>query len=292
MSAVSSAILDTLHTWLRPRLDPLAQAWLAEKCHQIATGDKKSLFLSFGMAARKVGKEDLRLSAEELAAAVRVRPAWNPQGWTIDQAARMAMVLSFPVSDAQLFVSVLDQLFATGEVHELIALYQGLPLYPHPELFQLRCAEGQRSNIPAVFCAIAHRNPFPSEQLSDDQWNQLVLKSLFIGVALNPIIGLDQRANLKLAAILVDFAHERWAAKRPVSPELWRCVGPFADDAGFDALTQVLTTGTDVERQAAVLALRSNPSPEAHRRLRIAGVDITPYATWEQIALQNSHAED
>lgn len=284
MLAVSQPIIDILHAWLGPRLDPEALSWLTERCRAVESGDKKSLFLSFGMAARKVGKDDLALTDEELESAAKTRPGWDPHGWTVDQAARMLLVLSFPANDAAAFVATLDPLFAAGEVHELIALYQGLPLFPHQSAFQLRCAEGQRSNIPAVFCAIAHRNPFPSEQLNDDQWNQLVLKSLFIGVPLDPIVGLDRRANAKLAAILVDFAHERWAAKRPVSPELWRCVGPFANQAGLDALTRVVSTGSDIERQAAVLALRSNPSPEAAHRLSHVAVDTTPFTTWEQIA--------
>jgi hypothetical protein len=56
----------------------------------------------------------------------------------------------------------------------------------------------------------------------------MVLKALFVGSTLGPIIGLDLRANAALARMLSDYAHERWSAGRPVSPELWRCVGPFA----------------------------------------------------------------
>ncbi len=57
----------------------------------------------------------------------------------------------------------------------------------------------------------------------------MVLKALFVGSALDPIIGLDDRANPELARILIDYARERWAAARPVTPELWRTVTPFAD---------------------------------------------------------------
>ncbi len=196
----------------------------------------------------------------------------------------MRLVLSYPATEAAPFVAVMDQLFAAGEVHELVALYQGLPLYPHPASFQLRCAEGQRTNMQPVFCAIAHRNPFPSEQLNEDQWNQLVLKSVFIGIPLDPIVGLDQRANARLANILVEFAQERWAASRPVTPELWRCVGPFADEAGLKALEKVLSTGTDLERQAAVLALRSCPDAQARQLLENSPWDKTLDTSWQRIA--------
>lgn len=278
-----AAVADLLHAWLTPRLPPIAADWLEEKLNAVSAGDQKSLFLSFGLTARKTGKEDLQLSPAELADAARVRPGWNPRLWTIDQAARVLFVLRYPAPEPAAYVATLDQLFAAGEVHELVALYQGLPLYPHQSLFQLRCAEGQRTNIPAVFKAIAHHNPFPAEQLNDDQWNQLVLKCLFIGVPLDPIVGLDQRANAKLAQMLVDFAHERRAAKRPVSPELWRCVGPFADDAMLNELHQVLSTGSEVERQAAALALASCPRAAERRKTTDVEIDSNQQ-TWSQIA--------
>lgn len=284
MLASSQSIVSTLQSWLTSRLDPAAQQWLGDKTRDVAAGNKKSLYLSFGLVPRKVGKADLALRDAEYAAARTVRPGWDPTGWTVDQAARMLLALSYPAPEAAAFVGVMDQLFAAGEVHELVALYQGLPLYPHQAAFQLRCAEGQRTNIRAVFQAIAHRNPYPSEQLNEDQWNQLILKSLFIELPLDPIVGLDQRVNPKLAKILVEFAKERWAAKRPVSPELWRCVGPFADEAALLALEKVLTTGTDLERQAAVLALRTCPDERARHFLSNAAVHTTPDTTWGRIA--------
>ncbi|MBI1346448.1 hypothetical protein GC163_09170 [bacterium] len=276
-------IATLLERWLTARLEPAALAWLDEKLQAVAAGDKKTLFLSFGLTARKVGKNDLKLNSDDLAAASTLRPGWNPRFWTVDQAARVLFVLKFPATEAEPFVAVLDQLFAAGEVHELVALYQGLPLYPHQSALQLRCAEGQRTNIPAVFKAIAHHNPFPSEQLNEDQWNQLVLKCLFIGIALDPIFGIDDRANARLAKMLTDFAHERWAAKRQVSPELWRCVGPFADDAMLNDLEHVLKTGTEPERQAATLALESCPAPRAAQLINTSG--LNPYhLSWSIIA--------
>jgi hypothetical protein len=114
-----------------------------------------------------------------------------------------------------------------------------------------------------VFEAVAHRNPYPKEWFDENAWNQLVLKALFIGTTLDPIQGLDERTNPRLARMLCDYAHERWAAGRPVSPELWRCVGPHADDAALEDLARVLETGSGEERKAAALALTSCPRPEA-----------------------------
>jgi hypothetical protein len=256
-------ILEVLSAWLKPRLDAASSTWIQERQALVRTNDKKGFFLAFGLTPRKVGKADLALTADELTRAVSVRPGWNPEGWSVDQAVRSLLVLSLPDQDAGSLVATLNQLFGTGEVGELVALYQMLPLLPHPSAHILRAAEGIRTNIKAVFCAVAHRNPFPAEQFSEDQWNQMVLKCQFIDVPMSPIVGLDQRANPRLASMVVDFIHERWAAKRRVPPEMWRCVGRYADQRGLDDLKQVLTTGSPVDRQAAALALSECPDPVA-----------------------------
>jgi hypothetical protein len=117
----------------------------------------------------------------------------------------------------------------------------------------------------------------------------MVVKALFIGSTLAPIQGLDERRNVDLARMLVDYAHERWAAGRDVKPELWRCVGPFADQGlGFDELVRVLNSGAEPERKAAALALSECPSPEALIELEMAPEiwrDIrNGKLTWEMLA--------
>jgi hypothetical protein len=110
---------------------------------------------------------------------------------------------------------------------------------------------------------VAHRNPYPMEAFDENAWNHMVLKALFVGAPLWPIQGLEARANAELARILRDYAHERWAAGRPVTPELWRGVGRFADAEALADLERVLTTGAPLEREGAALALADCPTPEA-----------------------------
>ncbi len=69
--------------------------------------------------------------------------------------------------------------------------------------------------------------------------------------------------------MLCDYAHERWAASRPVSPELWRCVGPFAAGAMLDDFARLFERGTADERKAAALALREATDPGAARLLAL-----------------------
>lgn len=256
-----------LQLWLDERIDAAAALWLREAVAGLAGGGSdRHLFRSVSEVARRLGKAPLALDAAALALAGQARPGWDPAPWTVDQAARVRLLLA-AAADAGSFVRRLDQLCATADLDELVAFYRGLPLYPDAPRHRLRAAEGVRTNMRAVFEAVAHRNPYPAEQLPEDAWNQMVLKALFVGSTLAPIIGLDRRANPTLARMLHDYAHERWSAARPVSPELWRCVGPFAAGPLLEDLARVLETGTPPERAAAVLALRSGASPDARRLL-------------------------
>lgn len=262
-----------LHQWLDQRLDAAGALWLREAVTSVAGSDTdRDLFRCVSLVSRKLGKAPLAPNDEACAAAAALRPGWDPSPWRIDQAARIRLLLA-AATDSDRFARRLDQLCATADVDELVAFYRGLPLYPDPPRHRLRAAEGLRSNMKVVFEAVAHHNPYPAEQLPQEAWNQMVLKALFVGSALDPIVGLDRRANAALARMLGDYAHERWAARRPVNPELWRCVGPFAEGPLLDDLQHLLDHGTPPEQAAAVLALRSAGDAQARRLLeRHAGV--------------------
>jgi hypothetical protein len=79
------------------------------------------------------------------------------------------------------------------------------------------------------------------------------LKALFIGRPIYQIEGVDKRANSSLAKSMSDLAHERWAAGRWVSPELWRsCQGELSDQIVED-LKRLVSTGEPGQREAAAL---------------------------------------
>lgn len=254
-----------LQHWLDQRLAAADARWLHDAVAALAGGGTdRDLYRDISLVTRKLGKAPLALDAAACSQATLARPGWDPSHWTVEQAARVLLLLA-AATDGDTFVRRLDQLCATADVDELVAFYRGLPVYPDPARHRQRAAEGLRSNMLVVFQAVAHHNPYPAEQLPDDAWNQMVLKALFVGTRLDPIVGLDRRANATLARMLGDYAHERWSAGRSVNPELWRCVGPFAGGALLADMRRVLDTGSAPERAAVVLALGSATDPEALR---------------------------
>ena len=267
MPDIAATSAQLLQKWIAQKVDAAAAGWLAEAVAALSGGGSdRDLYRSVSLVSRKLGKAPLSLPRAELSAATRARPGWDPSQWTVDQAGRVVLLLTV-ADDVNAFVRRLDQLCATADIDELVAFYRALPLYPDPPRHRLRAAEGVRTNMKVVFEAVAHRNPYPAEQLAEDAWNQMVLKALFVGSELDPIVGLDGRANAALARMLGDYAHERWAAGRPVSPELWRCVGPFAEGQLLADLERVLSTGMPPERAAGVLALQRARDPAARQLL-------------------------
>ncbi|MCG6157929.1 EboA domain-containing protein [Rubinisphaera margarita] len=284
---MAKQVQDCLREWICSRVDEPVVSWIDETTQRISDGDLKQLYLRFGLAARKVPKLDLNPSEDELASAEAVRPGWKPGNWSLLDAVRTLFVLSIPATDEQQYVATLDRLFAAGEVHELVALYQALPLYPFPTAHVNRTGEGIRTNMRSVFCSVAHRNVYPSEQLPEGLWNQMVLKCLFVEASLFPVVGLEERNNVTLSQMLSDYAHERWAARRTVHPELWRCVDIDRYEPAAADLERVLTEGNDVEKQAAALALKDRTSPAA-QKLREANPELmakvnSSEVTWETV---------
>jgi hypothetical protein len=267
MSMAENAPAQLLATWIGRQAAPAANSWLEQKRLELARdASGRALSLAISMAPRRMGKAGLVLSQDDGAAAERARTGWRPVGWTVDEAARILLLLS-ATHGPEPFAGWLRSLVATSDVGELIAIYRGLPLYPEQPTLTALAAEGLRTSMRTVFEAVAHHNPFPAEQFSEGAWNHMVLKALFIETSLQPIEGLDRRWNPALARTLCDYAHERWAASRPVAAELWRGVGRFADDAAIGDLARVLQTGSTIEREAAVLALSESDHAGATKLL-------------------------
>jgi hypothetical protein len=283
--------VQLLQAWLRRQLPSEAADWLDAQATTLKDAQTdRALFLAVSLIHRRIGKADLALTPADVAAAEAARSGWRPMGWSLDQAARVFLLLVADRTPSK-FAEGLEQLFVTADVGELIAFYRGLPLYPEQPRYLERAAEGVRTNMKAVFEAVAHNNPYPVEQFSEHRWNQMLVKALFIGSALHPIQGLESRWNPDLMRMLCDYAHERWAAGRPVSYELWRGVGPYADGAAISDLARVLDGGGPVERQAAALALAASSNAAAAevlgRDAALAAAVHNGDITWDALAAKH-----
>jgi hypothetical protein len=266
IAPVYGEISKLMRQWLTMLPMPV-QTWLDERARQIRTEALRLFYATYSAIPRHTGRAELALDPSELTAAQALRPGWQPQGWSLDQVARAYVLLALPAQDPAAYGQAVRTLAASAELRESIALYQSLPLLPHPAQHRSLAVEGARSNMIAVFNAVALDNPYPAEQFEPLAWNQLVLKAVFLGSPLHRVCDLDRRASAPLARMLVDYAHERWAAGRSVTPELWRLVGPFASGRMLQDLQQALTDHDPLQQEAAALALAQSPVEEAAQLL-------------------------
>jgi hypothetical protein len=250
---------------LLPQLPPTGVTWLQKQLGNLKT--EKEFYLAFSVAPRFTGKKTLNLSDTDLQEAETLRQGCNPSSWTVDQVARALLVLHIPHESPEAFVAILNKVFSTADLNESATLYATLPLLPYPEQHIKRAAEGVRTTMTQVFDAIALNNPYPHDYLPEEAWNQLVLKSVFNVRPLYQIYGLDNRRNEALAHIAIDYAHERWAAGRTLTPELWRLVGPFIQPENIQDIKRLLSSSEEIHQQAAILALSGSELPEAKELL-------------------------
>jgi len=242
--------------------------WLGEQKKRIEEDPSGlKLFMAFSQSSRYFKKDPINLNKGDLVETEQIVPGFRPDTWNQLQAARVYLLLHSPAKEADQLIKTLDQLFETADMHEQEALYAALPLLPYPESLRLRAAEGLRTNITSVFDAIALNNPYPAKYLEENAWNQMVIKAIFLQRPLYKIVGADVRANEQLAKILIDFAHERWAADRPVMPELWRFVGPFMTEDNLKDIQKAVHSDNNLEKEAALLACSSSDLPAAQKLL-------------------------
>jgi len=177
----------------------------------------------FTVAARRVGKRALDLTSDEVAAIEALGVTSPLGGWGLDELARVTLLVS---AGGRLSPSELEELvegcYRGGDNRERQAVLRALPLLPNSDRLLAVGVEACRTSVEPIFEAIACENPYPAAHFPDLNFNQLVLKALFIGVALDRIVGLDERRTPELARMAADYASERRAAGRPVPADIGR----------------------------------------------------------------------
>jgi hypothetical protein len=192
----------------------------------------------FGAMPRKTGKTPIQITSQQQELISAARPGLSINNWTIDQLSRVWLLTQYREDDQDKYFRTIENLFSAAEMNEQVALYSALPLLSYPQLWVKRCAEGIRSNISIVLEAIMYHNPYPSENLQEPAWNQMVLKAFFTDKQVIKIYGLDDRANTELARILIDYARERHAAGREINSMLWYLVEKFVTEQQLNNMKQ------------------------------------------------------
>ncbi|WP_296701586.1 EboA domain-containing protein [Algoriphagus sp.] len=265
VNPISSIILSAL----TDQVEEKSIVWLAQKREKILlSGKEMDFFIAFSQASRFFKNNSFKLSDDQFQETQSFCDGLRMDLWTQLQAARVYLLLQYLAPNPDSWRETLQKLFETGDMLEIEALYSALPVMPFQDEMVGRAREGLRTNITSVFDAVALNNPYPSKYFDESAWNQMVVKAIFMQRPLFKIQNAESRSNKELANIIIDFAHERWAAGRNVILEVWRFVGPFINSENFKDIERVTKSNDELERNAALLACSMSDFPEAKKLLR------------------------
>jgi hypothetical protein len=222
--------IDALRELVPPR-EGLA-LWLARTIADTGDAsafDDEAFLIAFSSAGRHLGKEPIALTESEVAALVSKGVDWSIAGWGADELGRV-LALGDVVSrlGGDRGAALVEACYARGDNRERQAVLRALPFLDEPQRFVPLAVDACRTSVQTVFDAIACENPFPAREFPDLNLNQMVLKSLFNGVALARIVGLAGRAGPELARMAADYAAERRAAGRTVPSDIDLVLQPRA----------------------------------------------------------------
>lgn len=243
---------EAIQTIIQSKLSASELNWFK---NNIVFEKNAQFFQTFGLISRNIPSTILQLTTEEKALLEELYPGFTPSNWDLQQLCRSLLMTHLPLDQN---VEIVKNLAEMAAIKELVCLYKGLYFLKNAPDFVLLVQEGIRTNMVAVFDAIALENPFASKYLPVDAWNQLVLKAVFMGRPLYQIIDLEARKNEKLALIVHDFIHERWSAGRLVTPEIWRLVAGYVNPEIAADLVNAIQTGDTLTEQAAIKALKES----------------------------------
>ena len=230
--------LSELSAALEARTTPEGLAWLREASASIAA-DPTAIRTRFPMVGRKVGRETLDPEADST----------DIFAWTVDDAARTLLLLA--LGDAA--EGELSELYRFGDAAERRGILRALPFLELGDRGLYLTDDAIRTNDTRLIAAAL--GPYATEHLSDAQYDQAVLKCVFVGVPITPVHGVPARVTPDGARMLAAFVHERVAAGRDVPAEVWIVIDKYPHAEEIAAIEAELESEFDDRRAAAERAL-------------------------------------
>ena len=207
-------IEDVLLPALLGQISGSAADWFQSARDRAAAGSTQDLLRVYPQASRYLGRQPF----------VSPQPdSHSLHSLTLEDVGRLLLLTaryraqSEPTADAD---AAAVSCFEEGDSREQQSWMRTVAWLPHPEHFLALVIDTCRTNILPLFESVACENVYPSRYFPDRNFNQMVLKAMFNGIALSRIIGLPERRNAELSRMASDYANERRAAGRSIPPDI------------------------------------------------------------------------
>ncbi len=211
----------TLHNALLQQCPESSAQWLIQALKSIESASNPSMEyqIASAMARRKLGDGPFKVTlVSEGKASTEI------SHWSCSDAARILLTLALVKVTDQALPEFLSEVYAHGDERERAALLMGLSLLDQDGQWSTEAEDCCRTNSLILLAAIGMMNPYPAGHFSSRAFNQLALKSLFLGLNIANIQGLRGRRNSKLSTMCAGFIDERVAAGRDYPISIWLAI--------------------------------------------------------------------
>jgi len=219
---------------------PERYSWLEHAVAGIRASDDpiNELARFSAMARRKMGNCPL---PENLACLETPAGQVHLDHWATAELARAVLILAAMEVTPDAGEGAIDFLFRQGDETERATIARSLALFDDRARLKHLIVEAGRANSLQLVSAVSQCNPYPKVHYTEHEFNQLVLKNLFIGQPIARIMGLDERANPELSRMCEDYYDERTAAGREVPCDIWLAMGPYASKRAENLMSEHLS---------------------------------------------------
>jgi hypothetical protein len=209
---------ETLIDVLADRAPADGVAWLRDQLAAARAGDRAAVRKAFPGMGRRLGRGELGVEG----ALARADGAEVPlRAWRVDDVGRAALIAAFADGRDELA----RELYFSGDLRERTGVLRGLALAGEGDAAMDAVRDACRANARELFEAAVADNPYASAGLNENEFRQAVLKSVFLGVPLESIARIDERADAELTRMLLSYVTEREMAVRSVPPDIWPVAG-------------------------------------------------------------------
>ena len=249
-------MIDFLTEILRARASSRGRSWFETACRSTEEPvDLNRLLGNYAGASFWLGKKALALDPRETRRWNSLRPDLPVDHWGLDELGRVILLLKVAHLPADEYSEAVLECYQQGDSREQQSWLRGLNLLPGRGRFLDAAIDACRTNIVPLLEAIACENPYPAAHFPDLNFNQMVLKSLFNGIRIERILGLESRFNPELSRMADDYASEREAAGRDVPPDIWWVVAPRISRERMGRIYPYLQQGNSRHRYWAARSL-------------------------------------
>ena len=230
------------YTWLQNTLTKLQDSEVLESL----------LNRSFTSARRKLGDINIRPSIPYIVTPCGDMPISHWLAGDLGRIMLMSAALYWhPEKTKQFFA----EFFKLSDEREKQAIILSLSLVDAKGDYKPYVVDSCRTNNLMLFSSIALHNPYAGHFFNEQEFNQLVIKSLFLDLNIAHIIFLKQRSNAELSRICEDYVVERIHANREIPATIWLALAPYAAQQGIDLLLKFITSDDTLQQKYCALAL-------------------------------------